>query len=147
MHILFCASKESICQAKSSGSLFYQRQPPLRRSCTSTRRCSALGILPSSMSGSSGPFLILHLGTAHSALTFMGPLHFFYWCVFSCVFRYSSRSAYCRSTAVMSMVGYILGLGDRHGENILFDSFTGECVHVDFNCLFNKVCNYYIIKC
>lgn len=53
--------------------------------------------------------------------------------------RYSSRSAYCRSTAVMSMVGYILGLGDRHGENILFDSFTGDCVHVDFNCLFNKV--------
>ncbi|PNI78458.1 ATR isoform 10, partial [Pan troglodytes] len=51
---------------------------------------------------------------------------------------YSSRSAYCRSTAVMSMVGYILGLGDRHGENILFDSLTGECVHVDFNCLFNK---------
>lgn len=53
--------------------------------------------------------------------------------------RYSSRSAYCRSTAVMSMVGYILGLGDRHGENILFDSLTGDCVHVDFNCLFNKV--------
>ncbi|KAM6960680.1 serine/threonine-protein kinase ATR [Aplochiton taeniatus] len=51
---------------------------------------------------------------------------------------YSSRSAYSRSTAVMSMVGYILGLGDRHGENILFDSLTGECVHVDFNCLFNK---------
>lgn len=42
----------------------------------------------------------------------------------------------------MSMVGYILGLGDRHGENILFDSFTGECVHVDFNCLFNKVFIY-----
>ncbi|KAF4801806.1 hypothetical protein TURU_031252 [Turdus rufiventris] len=51
---------------------------------------------------------------------------------------YNSRSAYCRSVAVMSMVGYVLGLGDRHGENILFDSFTGECVHVDFNCLFNK---------
>lgn len=55
--------------------------------------------------------------------------------------RYNSRSAYCRSVAVMSMVGYVLGLGDRHGENILFDSFTGECVHVDFNCLFNKVRN------
>ncbi|KAL2098334.1 hypothetical protein ACEWY4_007541 [Coilia grayii] len=51
---------------------------------------------------------------------------------------YNSRSTYCRSVAVMSMVGYILGLGDRHGENILFDSLTGECVHVDFNCLFNK---------
>lgn len=38
----------------------------------------------------------------------------------------------------MSIVGYILGLGDRHGENILFDSITGDTVHVDFNCLFNK---------
>ncbi|XP_077973819.1 serine/threonine-protein kinase ATR-like isoform X2 [Styela clava] len=51
---------------------------------------------------------------------------------------YSARLAYARSTAVMSMVGYILGLGDRHGENILFDSITGDAVHVDFNCLFNK---------
>lgn len=39
----------------------------------------------------------------------------------------------------MSMVGYILGLGDRHGENVLFDYKSGDCVHVDFNCLFNKV--------
>lgn len=38
------------------------------------------------------------------------------------------------------MVGYVLGLGDRHGENILFDSTNGDCVHVDFNCLFNRVC-------
>ncbi|XP_065069876.1 serine/threonine-protein kinase ATR-like isoform X2 [Rhopilema esculentum] len=51
---------------------------------------------------------------------------------------YMARLAYCRTTAVMSMVGYILGLGDRHGENILFDSTTGDCFHVDFNCLFNK---------
>jgi len=51
---------------------------------------------------------------------------------------YSARVSYARTTAVMSIVGYILGLGDRHGENILFDSNTGDCVHVDFNCLFNK---------
>ena len=51
---------------------------------------------------------------------------------------YNARLAYCRTTAVMSMVGYVLGLGDRHGENILLDSTTGDCVHVDFNCLFNK---------
>ena len=38
----------------------------------------------------------------------------------------------------MSMVGYILGLGDRHGENVLYDSTTGDSVHVDFDCLFNK---------
>jgi len=31
-----------------------------------------------------------------------------------------------------------VGLGDRHGENILFDSTTGDCVHVDFSCLFDK---------
>jgi len=39
----------------------------------------------------------------------------------------------------MSMVGYILGVGDRHGENILLDQKCGDVVHVDFNCLFNKV--------
>ncbi|KAI8457555.1 hypothetical protein BY996DRAFT_6900089 [Phakopsora pachyrhizi] len=49
-----------------------------------------------------------------------------------------SRQAYGRTTAVISMVGFVLGLGDRHGENILFDSNTGETVHVDFNCLFDK---------
>lgn len=36
------------------------------------------------------------------------------------------------------MVGHIVGLGDRHGENILLDKSTGECVHVDFDCLFDK---------
>lgn len=33
-----------------------------------------------------------------------------------------ARLAYCRTTSVWSMVGSVLGLGDRHGENILFDS-------------------------
>ncbi|KAK2144551.1 hypothetical protein LSH36_748g02080 [Paralvinella palmiformis] len=51
---------------------------------------------------------------------------------------YNARLAYTRTVAVMSVVGYVLGLGDRHGENILFDSTSGDCVHVDFNCLFNK---------
>ncbi|RKP36998.1 hypothetical protein BJ085DRAFT_14939 [Dimargaris cristalligena] len=49
-----------------------------------------------------------------------------------------SRQHYIRTTAVMSMVGFILGLGDRHGENILFDETNGDCVHVDFSCLFEK---------
>ncbi|KAI8805845.1 ataxia telangiectasia and Rad3 related, isoform CRA_a [Cladochytrium replicatum] len=51
---------------------------------------------------------------------------------------FASRRAYSTTTAVISMVGHILGLGDRHGENILFDELTGETVHVDFNCLFEK---------
>ena len=51
---------------------------------------------------------------------------------------YASRQLYTRSCAVISMVGYVVGLGDRHGENILYDATSGETVHVDFNCLFNK---------
>ncbi|KAJ1924525.1 hypothetical protein IWQ60_005140 [Tieghemiomyces parasiticus] len=50
----------------------------------------------------------------------------------------ASRQRYVHTTAAMSMVGYVLGLGDRHGENILFDETTGDCVHVDFSCLFGK---------
>jgi serine/threonine-protein kinase ATR len=75
-----------------------------------------------------------------------------------------SRLAYSRTAAVISMVGFVLGyekrthpsamqgltadlilflsLGDRHGENILFDSTTGDTVHVDFNCLFDKASQY-----
>ena len=33
---------------------------------------------------------------------------------------------------------YFSGLGDRHGENILFDSLNGDTVHVDLNMLFEK---------
>lgn len=32
-----------------------------------------------------------------------------------------------------------LSLGDRHLENILLDENTGDAIHVDFNCLFEKV--------
>jgi len=30
------------------------------------------------------------------------------------------------------MVGYILGLGDRHPSNILLDRFSGKIIHIDF---------------
>ncbi len=32
----------------------------------------------------------------------------------------------------MSMVGYILGLGDRHPSNIMLDRNTGKITHIDF---------------
>lgn len=57
---------------------------------------------------------------------------------------FEARKSYVHTTAVMSMVGYILGLGDRHGENILLDMTCGDVVHVDFNCLFNKVSGFLI---
>ncbi|KAF1987090.1 hypothetical protein K402DRAFT_463189 [Aulographum hederae CBS 113979] len=50
----------------------------------------------------------------------------------------ASRLRYTRSCAVMSMVGHVLGLGDRHGENILLEEGSGGVFHVDFNCLFDK---------
>jgi FKBP12-rapamycin complex-associated protein len=42
------------------------------------------------------------------------------------------RTNYTRSVAVMSMVGYILGLGDRHPSNLMLDRYTGQVVHIDF---------------
>jgi serine/threonine-protein kinase ATR len=51
---------------------------------------------------------------------------------------FEARLAFARSAAVWSMVGHVVGLGDRHGENVLVDTANGECVHVDFDCLFDK---------
>ena len=42
------------------------------------------------------------------------------------------RTNYTRSLAVMSMVGYILGLGDRHLANLMLDRVSGKVVHIDF---------------
>ncbi|GJJ07321.1 hypothetical protein Clacol_001522 [Clathrus columnatus] len=50
----------------------------------------------------------------------------------------TSRLSFARTAAVMSMVGFILGLGDRHSENVLMDVNTGDIIHVDFDCLFER---------
>jgi len=42
------------------------------------------------------------------------------------------RTTYCRSLAVMSVVGYILGLGDRHPSNLMITRESGQVVHIDF---------------
>ena len=52
---------------------------------------------------------------------------------------HNARLGFTRTTAVWSMVGHIVGLGDRHGENILLDATTGDAVHVDFAFLFDRV--------
>jgi len=51
---------------------------------------------------------------------------------------YAARNSFVRTAAVTSIIGFLMGLGDRHGENILLDASNGDVVHVDFNCLFNK---------
>lgn len=42
------------------------------------------------------------------------------------------RTNYTRSLGVMSMVGYILGLGDRHPSNLMIHRVTGSIIHIDF---------------
>ncbi len=97
-------------------------------------------------------------------------LNFFYKCnILLHVFWqawFTARMAFTRTTAVMSIMGYMLGLGDRHLENINVDTttghstkkiideqvffinrlkyfnkilfwFGGQCFHVDMNSLFN----------
>jgi FKBP12-rapamycin complex-associated protein len=46
------------------------------------------------------------------------------------------RTNYVRSLATMSMVGYILGLGDRHLSNLMMQRGSGKIVHIDFGDLF-----------
>ncbi|KAJ2888827.1 Serine/threonine-protein kinase smg1 [Coemansia asiatica] len=42
-----------------------------------------------------------------------------------------------RSIAIASIAGYIVGLGDRHLDNLLVDANVGQLVHVDFNVCFD----------
>ena len=51
---------------------------------------------------------------------------------------YLARQEYTRSVAVMSMGGYIMGLGDRHLQNMLICTQTGHVMHVDFGILFDE---------
>ncbi|XP_068173804.1 serine-protein kinase ATM isoform X3 [Antennarius striatus] len=48
------------------------------------------------------------------------------------------RLAYTRSVATSSIVGYIVGLGDRHIQNILIDEQTAELIHIDLGVAFEQ---------
>ncbi|GFR95642.1 ATM serine/threonine kinase, partial [Elysia marginata] len=51
---------------------------------------------------------------------------------------FERRLVYTRSVATNSIVGYVLGLGDRHVNNILIDLKTAELVHIDFGIAFER---------
>ena len=38
---------------------------------------------------------------------------------------------FCQTSAVMSIAGYLLGLGDRHPSNIMINIETGTIIHID----------------
>lgn len=45
---------------------------------------------------------------------------------------FERRTNYTRSLATMSMVGYVLGLGDRHPSNLMLGRLSGRILHIDF---------------
>jgi FKBP12-rapamycin complex-associated protein len=51
------------------------------------------------------------------------------------------RANFTKSLAVMSMAGYILGLGDRHPSNLMIQRVSGNVVHIDFGDCFEITAN------
>ena len=48
------------------------------------------------------------------------------------------RKGFINSLAVISVSGYILGIGDRHMENFLVDKKSGEMISIDFGHAFGS---------
>eukprot|EP01061_Rhynchopus_euleeides_P023007 TRINITY_DN3749_c0_g1_i1.p1 TRINITY_DN3749_c0_g1~~TRINITY_DN3749_c0_g1_i1.p1 ORF type:complete len:1300 (+),score=503.39 TRINITY_DN3749_c0_g1_i1:349-3900(+) len=53
----------------------------------------------------------------------------------------SCRTTYTRSLAVMSMVGFLMGLGDRHPSNLMLDKHSRKVIHIDFGDCFEVASN------
>lgn len=49
----------------------------------------------------------------------------------------AARTTYTETTALWSIAGYVIGLGDRHNDNILIQR-SGAVSHIDFDCIFEK---------
>jgi PI-3-kinase-related kinase SMG-1 len=45
---------------------------------------------------------------------------------------------HARSVATASVVGHLIGLGDRHLDNVLVNLTTGAVVHIDYNVSFDR---------
>jgi PI-3-kinase-related kinase SMG-1 len=51
---------------------------------------------------------------------------------------WARRGRFCSSAAAASVVGWVLGIGDRHLDNLLLDRGSGELVHIDFSVCLDK---------
>ena len=52
--------------------------------------------------------------------------------------RFKKRLKYTRSAATSSITGFIMGLGDRHVNNILLDQESAELIHIDLGIAFDQ---------
>ena len=50
----------------------------------------------------------------------------------------SRNALFSQSCALTSMIGNLIGLGDRHPSNILLNRSTGSLIHIDFTEFFNE---------
>ena len=50
--------------------------------------------------------------------------------------NFTPAMKFSRSVATNSIVGHVLGMGDRHTTNMLIDNSTGELVHIDLGVAF-----------
>eukprot|EP00760_Papus_ankaliazontas_P025907 PhM_4_TR2918/c0_g1_i1/m.12668/K08873/SMG1; serine/threonine-protein kinase SMG1 len=51
---------------------------------------------------------------------------------------YNRTRCFAQSLSLMSVVGSVIGLGDRHLDNILVNYETGDVLHIDYNVCFGK---------
>jgi phosphatidylinositol kinase/protein kinase (PI-3 family) len=51
---------------------------------------------------------------------------------------YINRLRFIKSVACSSMAGWVMGIGDRHSQNLLFDKTTGEIIHIDLGIAFDQ---------
>ena len=62
---------------------------------------------------------------------------FFYENFFTPKTYFQAQTAYANSVAATSVVGFVVGLGDRHPNNILLDLTSGEVIHIDYGICFD----------
>lgn len=90
-------------------------------------------------SSTSTPGSKLHTFETEILPKFRPVFRYFFWEHFAVAdVWYARRLSFCRSFAVSCMLGYIVGLGDRHCQNMLIDKSTADLIQIDLNLIFEQ---------
>jgi hypothetical protein len=57
------------------------------------------------------------------------------------------QKTFTQSCAISSIIGYLIGLGDRHLDNILFSTRFGGIIHIDFNVVLDRGARLAVPEC